>query len=637
MMESVVERLSRLEDARLFVKTAQYADLAPINALRIDGGDQKKFFFVEYLFWNDAGTRFNCTIKMADDINGTNAVRVCSYATWDVSNYRGPTLLRLYPISAHGIMGSVVVDFGDGSGAMRFYNGTPTTGGILARNIFPGNRTIYVGSNGSDYPNIQSAIFSLYDQDAALGIGTETIVRCPRATPQAEILIKMEPSTYIAQGLRLPDHVSLRGAGMSNTRLVSNVAAPSNHAPIIMPLNGKVEDLTIESITGGETGMASQYAIHVDNFNRGLSSDALIPIRKELRRVGFVGGEDQLAHLVGGGLSSNETVLIDGCVAYHKNPAVLSLPYEDISGAAFAYHPPSPLLNPQPPVNLSYHLEMHDCESSDPVGLFLRSIGSPAPGTVTLYRNSFRLVIHRVTAGCPDLAADRYNFTWHGSHDGAVDQYDADMTVLATTAGLSPSGSAAQVLFGSVNELGHGEKLVIDGTAVSLGARLGNCIAANKSLTIGGQTAVFNKDYTGVDDASILIEIASAITANPISKINISKWANFPYLGNAKYGRNETGQRIEAGKFLTVVGANGLIALADGEDRIAGVMVRPTLTGQSTTYFSGKKIAAIYVPGAIVDGVPVFGEFGITNGDFDLDADHKVGLATGDGVLELYK
>lgn len=202
------------------------------------------------------------------------------------------------------------------------------------------------------------------------------------------------------------------------------------------------------------------------------------------------------------------------------------------------------------------------------------------------------------------------------------------MIVLATTAGASVSGTAAPLIFGAVDELGRGDLWVKDATVKSLGARLGDCSAVSKSLTIAGQTHTFNTDQTNLSNAVIISAINASISLNPVAEKDIQKEI-YPDTGFTRRMLNSTGATIPAGVFVTRTGAR-TIALATGDDDVFGWVPRPILNGLSGSVVTAKRVHTSYLSGASAAG-----KFGITNGLVDYANTNRKGFVI-DSVATIY-
>ena len=111
-----------------------------------------------------------------------------------------------------------------------------------------------------------------------------------------------------------------------------------------------------------------------------------------------------------------------------------------------------------------------------------------------------------------DIAADRNAWRIGGKHDGAFVLEDAaGWNVLKTSAGQTPSGDAASLIFGNVDELGRGDKWIGGSNVYDLGSRLGDCRTVNKTLNIGGQSHTFAENETTKNNNTLLAQILSLI------------------------------------------------------------------------------------------------------------------------------
>jgi hypothetical protein len=510
------------------------------------------------------------------------------------------------------------------TGAGNITSTTMAQAGIHVASLYPAELTadyldrdhwhevIPVGA-GQTYTTLRTAVESLY-----VGVGD---ARCNRSHYHHRILIDLvDDATYDATYLTVPEFVEVRGNGVGRTFIEKE--NEDTDALLEAHYDTKFRDLTIISDT------LVEYCIHSDNSNvksiGGVAQNRRLS--QSFKRMVLRGGATQNGWLFGCGISSGQTILMDDVVLEHLNPSV--------SQAALGVHNTGPTIS-VPDVPLSYKpplLDLRRVRSPDSttVALYLQSLGAGAVARCVLGNCSFSLVQQAVASGelDTDLAASRYEWEIGGVYSGPILQSDADMLVLGTTAGQTPTGTAAALIFGTTDELGRGDKWIKTGTTKSLGARLGDCSSVNKTLTIGGQTHTFNADHTAQSNATLIAAINASLTTYPVAEVNI-QYEIYPDTGYTRRMLNSTGATIAAGKFVKRTGAN-TIALADGTDDIYGFVYRSILNGLAGNVVVSKRIHGAYITGAAGDG-----KFGVTAGLLDYGAATKVGYVCA-SIVNLY-
>lgn len=470
------------------------------------------------------------------------------------------------------------------------------------------HEVIPVGA-GQTYTTLRAAVESLYD--------SPSVTTCARACYDRQILIDMvDAATFNASFLNIPQFVGLRGVGMDKTFIRKE--SDLNDALTEAHYETKFSDLTIISDTGDGGAWQGEYCIHSDDFNR--VSKAETPnrrIRQKFSRVRLVGGANQRVPLFGCGISTGEHIRFNGVFVDHQNLAA--------TAAGFTFHNTGILPSNRPSV-----LEFNGCGSSDvsAPALTLLSIGGGNRCNATLVGCDFGLVAQGVTGAVADRAVDRYEWQIGGQHLGPIVQNDVGMVVLQTTLGLAVTGTAAAVIFGTLDELGRGDLCVEDATAKSIGARLGDCTAVNKTLTIGGQTWTANGNYTAQSNAAVLAAMNAVLTVAPVSVVNI-QWEVYPDCGQTRRMLNSSGVTIQANCLVKRTGVN-TIALASGDDDVFGVVFRTILPGLSGQVITNRVVHRNYINSAAADG-----KFGVTAGVLDAGAAIKKGVIEG-GIARLY-
>ena len=449
----------------------------------------------------------------------------------------------------------------------------------------------------------------------------------------------VDDAEFQATYLDAPEFVEIVGQGRGRTRIVKE---NSNNNPLFeLPLSGKVADLTIYSDTGDGGSNLGQYCVHWDDFNRRSRGGKTqnLRIRQSMRNVDLIGGPGQRTWLLGSGISSGGEMLLENVHAWHE---------ADLTGAsgapaAFGIHNSGPTKS-APTIAYSdkpARVRMRGCSSTDQttVACYVQTIAASARCTLDLLGCDFWMVRQDVAipldapdAAQPDLARDRFAWEITGKHDGAILQTDPlGLIVLATTAGATVSGDAALLIFGTVDNLGRGEKWVKDGsTTRSLGKRLGDCSSVNKTLTIGGQSHVFSTDLTAASNATIIAAINGSITANPVSEVDIQHEV-YPDVGTKRRVKNSTGATIPKGRAVKLTGLN-TVALCGAGERPDGWTFRAIPDGAMGQIITGKRVAVQYIDGAAAST----GEWGITaSGQIDYAASVKLGRTIG-GVVTVW-
>lgn len=469
------------------------------------------------------------------------------------------------------------------------------------------------------YTTLRAAVESL-QRDVAGGD-----FQCNRSHYHHRILVDIvDAGTFNATNLTIPEYVDIRGLGPAQTIILreNTNAYPQFQAHY----DTKFIGCTLQSDS-------NQYCIHSDDFNRlsvsgGKRQNRML--RQKFKRVRLLGGTSQDAWLFGCGISSGQEIVFENVEAAHLNTATTAQ-------AAFGFHNSGPTIG-TPSLAASTkpaHVKMIGCRATDPTmySLHVQSIDPSTVSMLTLIDCDFHCVRNDIASGevLTDLAAARFGWEIGGVHAGPIYQYDPDgASVLATTAGVSVSGTAAALIFGTVDELGRGTKWIKDATAYSLGARLGDCSSVNKTLTIGAQTCTFSTNLTAVNNATIIAAINAACPSNTVSTVDISL-ETYPDTGFTRLMLNSTGSTIPKGRFVTRTGAN-TIALAGSTDPIFGWVYRDILNGRAGNVVTTRKIHQAYIGNAVSSS----GKWGITsNGQLDFAASTKIGDVQG-GIVTVW-
>lgn len=470
------------------------------------------------------------------------------------------------------------------------------------------HEVIGVGA-GQAFATLRLAVESLYD---APGVDS-----CARCCYDHQILIDLrDAGTFNASFLKIPMFVGVRGQGIDKTFV--DKESDATDAMLETHLETKFLDLTIRSNTGDGGAWNGEYCLHSDDFNR--VSKPTTPnrrIRQAFTRLAMVGGPLQNAWLFGCGVSSGQHIRFTDVRADRLRA--------DTSLADFGFHNTAITASARPAV-----VELIGCQSSNTLGTgaLVLSLGGGNRCRLTLIGSDLGLVAQGVTGASADRAVDRYEWQIGGAYSGPVVQSDSGMVVLQTTLGLAVTGTAAALIFGTLDELGRGDLCVEDATAKSIGARLGDCTAVNKTLTIGGQTWTANGNYTAQSNSAVLAAMNAVLTVAPVSVVNI-QWETFPDCGQTRRMLNNSGVTIPANRLVKRTGVN-TIALANGDDDVFGVVFRTILPGLSGQVITNRVVHRNYIDSAAADG-----KFGVTAGVLDAGAAIKKGVIEG-GIARLY-
>lgn len=331
----------------------------------------------------------------------------------------------------------------------------------------------------------------------------------------------------------------------------------------------------------------------------------------------MVGGNNQNAWLFGCGVSSGQHIRFKDVHADHMKM--------DTTLAAFGFHNTGISASNRPSV-----VELIGCKSTDMLGTgaLALSIGGGNRCRLTLLNSDLGLVAQGVTGSIADKALNRYEWEIGGVYSGPVVQNDAGMVVLKTSPGVTPTGTAASVVFGAVDELGQGELCIENATSKSLGARLGDCTSIAKTLTISGQTWTANANYTALSNTAIIALMNASVTVSPDIEKNI-QWQVYPDTGFTRRVLNSTGATIPAGRFVKLTGTN-TVALASGDDDIYGIVYRDILNRRGGNIIVGRLVHRNYIDSTASDG-----KFGVTAGVIDFGASIKKGVIQ-NSVARLY-
>jgi hypothetical protein len=519
------------------------------------------------------------------------------------------------------------------------YDFTATTGGFRADALYIDGRTADYTQSDHYHQRVavaaadfRTVVESFQNPDGAVAIGAKAHYA------HRVRLFCYEEATYDATYLDIPWYVELEGMGRGRTFIKRE--DNTNHALIEGHYALKAFDITCVSET------APNYAWHSDAFNRYLGGDNSGPLvqvrshRQKFVRVDFLLASGNLGNGFGSGISSGSRIDFVDCRAFHADTP---LPLDDGGGvnAGWLFHNTGPT-NSNPTILHSYlpaEVNMAGCSSLDDhlESIILQSLDPSAQCRLSLHDCDLAMVRHEVGGSGEmrtDLARDRVQWVITGKHEGPFIFNDGEGAwVLGVAAGTSVAGDAAPLIFGTVDELGRGEKYV-GGGQFTIGNRLGDCSSVNKTITLGGVSKVFNTNLTGVSNATILASV-NAVPGMPLLSLVDIKLEWYPDCGFKRRVLNDTGSVIPKGRFIKRVG-RGKVELAQPGDRIWGWTYRAIMPGQIGDVVTARKVWYEFIQGAVGDDDPDEGQFGIAaDGVFDADAAIKVGECVG-GTITLF-
>lgn len=435
----------------------------------------------------------------------------------------------------------------------------------------------------------------------------------------------VEDATYTVSNLYLPHDLNLVGMGAGRT-ILENSAGGS--VPVLQAhASGVIERMTLKQWN------SSYYVVHVDLVNNNVGNGIVTPVVNTYRDVDLIvanAASTQIAF--GSGVSSGNEIILENVRAWRENSAATS--------ATYFFHNTGPTLS-VPSLSPSTEMgvvRMDEVASYDYLACDFQTLEPSALCEAILNNCQFNLIQVSVASGLEhlsDLARDRVQWRVSGNYDGPWLRFDpVGENVLKTTSGQTPSGDAAPLIFGAVDDLGRGEKWIAgnpaDGTTYSLGERLGDCSSVNKTLTIGGETHTFTTDLTAETNANIISAINGSITSYPVSIVDIQlEWV--PDAAPKRRMNNNTGSTIPKGRFVKFTGA-ATIALCGAGERPDGWTHREILNGSDGYIIQTKRMSDDYIENATGST----GEWGITTaGTLDYAASVKLGRTIG-GIVTVY-
>ena len=306
--------------------------------------------------------------------------------------------------------------------------------------------------------------------------------------PHHSILLKLDEAAtdYEADGLVLPQFVSIQGPGMHAVAGISNANTATTNPVLERHTSSHIWDVRIQSNSGDGTAGSGEYCIHHDPVrNDCWGSDGggqRWGVMGSMKNVMLVGSANNDANLFGGGFNSGMIELWDNVKSkrLHPNPSSADFSAHDTAPeptSAGIYAPNSQQLKP-----ITWRIRDSASPAMVQSSLQVISLNSGALTTglaknqLVLSGCSFRLVTQTVTVGTA------YRWEMSGTHAGAIVQTSGTGEVYPDLGNLraarnstgSSIATGRAVKFGSTNTItlcGAGER--IDGwttTAIANGA-----------------------------------------------------------------------------------------------------------------------------------------------------------------------
>jgi len=475
---------------------------------------------------------------------------------------------------------------------------------------------ITVGASGQDYTTYDDAYAALTSGN----FGTTNINGQPvsnEASYKRRVRIFLtDAATYTHTKPVTPNFVEIDGVPGAELYC----ASPSTAGGLEMHGTGKIRNIRVR------VGSTSKYALHMDDVNRCVTANGQFTFqRKLLEGVTLVNPAGSTVQVLGGGISSGEQWILRGVNAINLNAAA--------TAAAIGVHNMGVVTSVPGSIASPYSASVIVEGGSSPnlLGLDFYSVAGGPTNNLILGNANFPMIrngCNIADVDAPDLARSRYVWNIVGLYDGPVFFEDGNgQPVLATTAGQTPSGTAAALIFGTVDELGRGDLWIKNGTTKSLGARLGDCSSVSKALTIGAQTHTFTTNLTAASNTDIISAINGSITTHPVSEVDIKTEYVAPCQPQARM-TNSTGATIPKGRFVKRTGAS-TVALAGPGDTIFGWTYREILNGSTGIVVTSRKVHETQIEGASSST----GAWGLAaNGLLDYGAATAVGSTMGSVV-----
>ena len=387
----------------------------------------------------------------------------------------------------------------------------------------------------------------------------------------------------------IPEFTEIQGAGIDVTILNND----SVTKPVLQVHDSSyIHDLTINS-------NQPQYCIHSDKVNLSFNTNNLI--YQIFRNVKMYSNSDTA--LFGCGISAGQIIKLYNCSGSHDTPTVDAFPK-----SAFGVHNTKAITG-----GLPAKVYFDGCASADDKAVNISSLGS-GQIDIAYFTNCSFLGYVEIHVGS----------NWLGTvYPLAKNQIEFDALLLSgsikykrvcdymkvlrvTTANINESvvvsGTAVDAAFGTLTyrDGSDGLKGRVDGeiaipynvtvnssvNAVSIGKRLGDCSAVNKTLvvTVGTTeiTHTFSTNLTNATNVDILTAINTTISSiATISEYNIA-WDDFPSWNKTTF-TNTSATSILKGKLVVV----GRMAIdTDVAANILGVTlddIKPGATGLIVT------------------------------------------------------
>lgn len=513
------------------------------------------------------------------------------------------------------------------------YFTTMATGGIHADRIFDAgllndyldrhhyHKRIDIAADGTAFDNAINAERT-GTGSIALGIGKT-------AHYHNRLRLRLAVGDHLSTNKEIPAFVEGEGMGRSVTRIVRNGTDASEL--LAAHRDTKLFNLTLVSDQNYE------YPLHVDAVNA-QAFDATTGIQNRqfsslFRNIDFLMVGSNTSQGFGCGLSSGQRLDFIACSARH---ATSVLPGSSTTAAAWFFHNTGPT-NGTPGIRapaLPGVVNMTSCISQDDSQevVFLQTLEGGIPCILNLTDCDFSMIRHETVNAevNVDRAVDRVAWEINGRYNGPFHFRDVEGAfVLSAPTGTTITGALAAIMFGTVDDLGRGDKWIKTGTTKSLGARLGDRTGNSAALVLNGSSWTPTTNLTAASNATIIAAVLAA-TGVQLTEVDL-RLETIPAATPRRRMRNSTGSTIAKGVFVKRT-ARGVIALAQPGDRIFGWTPRAILNGTDGDIITTRRIWWELIGGATADG----GDWGLAAGGvLSFGAATKFGSVIG-GTVEIW-
>ncbi len=564
----------------------------------------------------------------------TNPVGTAQLPEWVFFGDSGSALSSMTGYT--GIMAAARIDWSKAvwSAGSSFDWTLPAQSGIDNRNIYTNDemdsfiyqrnprKRITVGVAG-DFTTVTAAAASLYLPGLVLNNQSTALPWGMQCSFIHQVLIEVidDNHTEDLNEVLMQPYLIIRGKGMGNTVFFHTDDPVGDERLLEYRLSGALEKCTL--FQGG-----IGYVLHSDDFNGRGRVATIGPaiqrhrIRKVCSEVEFIGGPLQASPMWGGGISSWEHQLFDGCIFRKQSVG---------GGYAIMDHN-------CPGATRGATVHLRNCLMDD----FGNNGFAGLSGFFQLSKNVCIVEggdVKRVAGYCsmadnyadmPQKARDRVAWDFLGDAVANID--DSNMLVLKVAAGTVLGGSRATAMFGAGYDLKHGfgENLILEANPVrKLGAVIGNCLTVNQTIALNGTSYTLNKNYPTMTEAAILAELNGVFGAGAFTVVRLDRHL---VPNNAEQRMGKYGASIAAHRFVNF--GSDALTISVTSNRPDGFTMFAGATDVSDVVITDRRFSSTLIP-----------ELDAYNGAFKLVAGVATPVSDGDplavgevqrGVVTLY-